>query len=81
MSMPAAISVVPAYFTLCVPAVAYNLVMKPSPIAASLKFRHSSNSAQEAAEAMPGPADYTACNKDLCGCKTVRGYTMGQRST
>ncbi|KAL3149168.1 hypothetical protein ABBQ32_002001 [Trebouxia sp. C0010 RCD-2024] len=59
---------------------AYNLEMKPSPIAASLKFRHCSTSEKAATEAMPGPADYTAVSKDLCGCKTVRGYTMGQRS-
>ena len=61
-------------------AVAYNLEVKPSPIAASLKFRHSSKSAQEAAEAMPGPADYNAISRDICGCNTVKGYTMGQRS-
>ena len=54
--------------------------MKPSPVAASLKFRHNNEAAQEAAKAMPGPADYAAFNTDLCGCKTLRGYTMGQRA-
>lgn len=68
-----------AHTALCVPAVAYNLDMKPSLVAASLKFRHNSKAAQEAAKEMPGSADYTALNRDLCGCKTIRGYTMGQR--
>ena len=69
-----------AGFHLCISAAAYNPDMKPSLVAASLKFRHNNKAAQEAAEAMPGPADYTAFNTDLCGCKTVRGYTMGQRA-
>ena len=60
---------------------AYNVEMKPSPIAASLKFRHgsTSDSAQEATKAMPGPADYAAVNQNLCSCNTVKGYSMGRR--
>ncbi|KAL0035284.1 hypothetical protein WJX79_010172 [Trebouxia sp. C0005] len=59
---------------------AYNLELKPSPVAASLKFRHTSNAAQEAAEAMPGPADYRITGRNLCACNNVKGYTMGSRS-
>ncbi|KAL0055226.1 hypothetical protein WJX82_009017 [Trebouxia sp. C0006] len=59
---------------------AYNLELKPSPVAASLKFRHMSNAAQEAAEAMPGPADYCITGRNLCACNNVKGYTMGSRS-
>jgi len=58
---------------------AYNLELKPSAVAASLKFRHMSNAAQEAAEAMPGPADYRITGRNLCACNNVKGYTMGSR--
>ena len=59
---------------------AYNTELRPSAIAASLKFRHASNVLRDEAKSMPGPADYSITDRQLCACKNVKGYTMGQRS-
>lgn len=55
---------------------AYDVELKGSPKAASMKFRHSSN----AAEPTPGPPDYSRRDCKLCACSTAKGYTMGQRT-
>lgn len=55
---------------------AYDVELRGSSKAASMKFRHGSN----AAEATPGPSDYKTQDGKLCACQTVKGYTMGQRS-